>query len=189
MRLHSRIICCSKGVVRGFTLVEVLVVLAILGILTGIMLLQYRLFDSTLLVRNLAYEIGISIREAQTLGIGVRGASGNFSQAHGVHLALGNSYFLFRDSNDNGQYNVGDTILTRYTIERRNAITDLCVGSAPLAGGECGQASLDVLFERPDPDAFFYPSPSASDALITVSSPSGTTRTVGVTATGQVSIQ
>jgi len=189
MRLHSRIICCSKSSTGGFTLVEVLIVLGILGILTGIMLFQYRLFDSQLLVRNLAYEIGITIREAQTLGIGVRGSSGDFSAAHGVHFAPGTEYFLFRDSNDNGRYNAGDTILNRYTIERRNTISNLCVGSAPLAGGECSQSSLDILFERPDPDAFFYPSPSASDAMITVSSPSGTTRTVEVTATGQVSIQ
>lgn len=196
MHSHFRIIFCFKGgktglPVRqaGFTLVEVLGVLAILGILTGIMLFQYRQFDSQLLVRNLAYEIGISIREAQTSGIGVRGASGVFSSAHGVHLEPGTAYFLFRDSDGNGRYNAGDTVLTRYTIERRNAITDLCVGSAPLAGAECGQASLDILFERPDPDAFFYPNPSASDALITVGSSAGTIRTVGITATGQVSIQ
>jgi prepilin-type N-terminal cleavage/methylation domain-containing protein len=189
MRLRSRTISYFRRTSRGFTLVEVLAVIAILGIVTSLMLFQYRQFDSQLLLRNLAYEIALTIREAQTLGIGVRGSGGVFTYSHGVHFATGTAYFLFRDANDNGRYDGTDTILNRYTIERRNTISNLCVGSAPLSGGECNQASLDILFERPDPDAFFYPTPSASDAQITVTSSSGTTRTIDITATGQVSVQ
>lgn len=163
--------------------------LAILGIVTGLMLFQYRQFDSQLLVRNLAYEIALTIREAQTLGIGVRGSAGVFSQAHGVHFAPGTTYFLFRDTNDSGQYDSGDTILNTYTVERKSTISNLCVGSAPLSGSECGRSTLDIMFERPDPDAFFYPSPTASAAQITVRSSTGITRMIDVTATGQVSIQ
>jgi hypothetical protein len=159
-----------------------MIVLAIIGILSTVVLFQYRLFDSQLLLRNLAYEIALTIREAQTLGIGVRGASGTFTAAHGVHLEPGTAYRVFRDDNGNGRYDSGDGTLSTYTIERRNRISDLCVDSV------CGRSSLDVMFLRPDPDARFYP--SGSDARITVASESGSiTRIVTVTATGQVSVQ
>lgn len=165
-----------------------MVVVAIIALISAVIIFQYRLFDSQLLLRNLAYEIALTIREAQTLGIGVRGTGGTFTAAHGIHLAPGNAYFIFRDDNGNGRYDASDATLSTYSIERNNSITNLCVGDAPLSGGECGRSSLDILFLRPDPDARFYP--TGSDAQITVAPASGSnTRTVTISATGQVSVQ
>lgn len=165
----------------GFTLIEMMIVIAIMLILGAVVIFQYRLFDSQLLLRNLAYEIALTVRESQTLGIGVRGTSGVFTAAHGVRFEPGTTYRIFRDDNRNNRYDADETLST-FTIERNNRIADLCVD------GVCGRSSLDIMFQRPDPDARFYP--PGSDAQITVAPQSGSnSRTINVTATGQISVQ
>lgn len=150
--------------------------------ISAVVIFQFRSFDSQLLLRNLAYEIALTIREAQALGIGVRGVGGDFSTAYGAHFEPGTGYLLFRDDNENQEYNEeDDTMLSSYTIGRRNEIVDLCVGST------CDRASLDVMFLRPDPDAIF--NPSGTEAQVIVGSPSGNTRIVRITSTGQIAVE
>ncbi|MDZ4225927.1 MAG: prepilin-type N-terminal cleavage/methylation domain-containing protein, partial [Patescibacteria group bacterium] len=85
---------------RGFTLTELVVVIAIMALLTGVFLTQQRQFDSTTLLRSLAYSVALSVRQAQTYGVSVRAFSGVFSQAHGIHFSTGNlsEYYLFSDT-------------------------------------------------------------------------------------------
>jgi len=148
-------------------------------------LARYKSFNSTILLRDLAYEIALSVREAQVYGISVHGASGLFNYAYGVHFTPGTTYTLFADINDNKQYDPnGAETVSSYAIGQRNQITSTtdCPLTTPLV----------VLFKRPEPDARFYRNDSAlaaSSVCVSVSAPDGNTRTVRIWQTGQISIE
>ncbi|MBI4086785.1 prepilin-type N-terminal cleavage/methylation domain-containing protein [Candidatus Kaiserbacteria bacterium] len=173
---------------RGFSLVELMVVIAIMAVLSAVVLARYKSFNSTILLRNLAYEIALSTREAQMLGISVQAApaaSNPFAHAYGVHFTPGTSYTLFRDLDDDNQYDTGEDVSV-YRIGQGNSITSVC------AGTNCAFVSLDVLFRRPEPDALFYVngSPlSTSSVLIQAGSQDGNMRAVRIYPTGQIAVE
>src|SRR3989344_3825107 len=72
---------------RGFTLIELLVVTAILGIVSTLVLANNTRFGGAVLLENLAYEIGLSVRKAQVYGIAVRRfGETDFSAGYGIHF-------------------------------------------------------------------------------------------------------
>ena len=100
----------------GFTLIEMLVVIAIVGILLTVVLFNYRGVESKSILKNIAYEVALTVREAQSYGLGVKkyvpdggtinASAGIFSQSYGVHVNDGadeaKNIYLFSDANDNG---------------------------------------------------------------------------------------
>ncbi len=178
--------------ISGFTIIEVMVTVAIIAILSAILMYQFRNFDSKLLLRNLTYEIAIALREAQVYGVGVQGTeTSGFQHAYGLHFEIGNptQYLLFRDTNDNGIYNpaVGvtpDERISTYTIGRGNRISGLCDATV------CGKNSLDITFKRPESNAIFAIDGSpfvGTSTTIYVASATGNHRIV-VFDTGQISL-
>lgn len=84
---------------RGFTLVELLVVVSIMVIITTIALLGQTSFNRSLTLTDTAYTIAFSVREAQALGISSRSFASTQNAGYGVHFASGtlNAYSLFAD--------------------------------------------------------------------------------------------
>src|ERR1035437_8584732 len=70
----------------GFTLVELLVVIFIFMIITGITIFSYGKFNSSLSIQNLADDIALSVRRAQGFAIGVRGTGSSFTDGYGIHF-------------------------------------------------------------------------------------------------------
>ncbi len=60
---------------RGITLIELIVVIFIFAVVSSVLLFNYSSFSTNITVKNLAQEIALSIRKAQTLATSVRGAS------------------------------------------------------------------------------------------------------------------
>jgi len=81
---------------KGFTLVELTVVIAILGIVSSIILFNYNNFNAGVSLENLSQEIALTIRKAQVSTIGISGVNvpdgfgGEVRQfpSYGVHLYL-----------------------------------------------------------------------------------------------------
>jgi len=172
---------------RGFSLIELLVSIAIIAIITATILARYSAFNSTVLLKDLAYEVALSIREAQSFGVSVRGVESNFEQVYGVHFVPGTTtYTLFVDTNENNIYNTGEAITT-YNIGNNNKIGAVYTNST-------SRDSLDVVFRRPEPDAEYYVNGSstrvdANHASIEVTAPNGNKHTVLIYPTGQISIE
>lgn len=170
----------------GFSLIELLVSIAILAIITSTILARYTAFNSTVLLKDLAYEVALSLREAQSYGVSVQGDGGQFDRNYGMHFTVGNTYSFFVDRNANLQYDAGEAIST-FTIGNNNFIKGLYVD-----GSTTSLASMDVMFQRPEPDAILFAGSvltTYASATIVVGSPNGAIRTVRVYPTGQLSIE
>ena len=90
----------SREDARGFTLVEMMVVLSIIVIITVITLVGQSSFNRSLVLTDTAYTVAFSIREAQALGISSRAfADGTTNAGYGVRFASApaGSYALFAD--------------------------------------------------------------------------------------------
>ena len=198
----------------GFTLIELMVVSSIMLLITTFILFRQEGFNSSTLLRSLAYSVALSVRQAQVYGVSVRESSsgtGIFAPGFGVYFANGgdadyNHYLMFADANGDGWYDSTEK-LPGFTIGRGNGgdytIKNFC---AHVSGGldECSASgditSLVIYFRRPNPDACFttnaYPGVCALGAAlrydyayVQVRSAAGNdTRTVKVSSTGQISV-
>lgn len=186
-----------KDTNRGFSLIELLVSIGILAIISVIVLANHTRFNGSVLLGSLAYDIGLSVREAQVFGVSVRQYNDDFQLGYGVHFADDSSYSLFADINSDKRYDTGDTIIRTYNLQRGFKMQEFC-GYTAIGGQDCSTDSVDpithlaIVFLRPEPDAFMTsnePATTYSRATITVVSPGGDTRTVEVASTGQISVQ
>ena len=186
---------------KGFTLVELIVSISIITIFGVILLVKHNQFGGSVALNNLAYEVGLAIREAQVFGISVREqAAGEFDYAYGVrfHMSTPTEFISFVDINGNGKYqsasNDPNEVVEVYGITKGNAIADMCVlvGGSPKCHSSGELNAVHVTFLRPEPDANFITSPSyplASEVDIYLRSPKGLEKIVSVNSTGQIVIK
>ena len=201
---------------RGFTLIELLVTTGILVIVTAILLANNREFGGRILLENLAYDVALTIRQAQAYGISVRqfntGGAGSFSVGYGMHFATANpkSYNLFGDVDLDGKWDAGGGLETEedvppspYSIERGYYIGGLC---APAGDPDTCLATypverLDFIFKRPEPDACISADQGSAltgeyqctagleSARIILKSPRGDQVSVVIERSGQISVE
>ncbi len=194
---------------RGFTLIELLVVFAIIGIITGIVFTNQGTFNKTLLLSNTAYDIALSLRSAQTFGLGSRAVGSIANAGYGVHFQTSpsDSFFLFADTHSTAPmpcatpdckpgdhaYTFGsDALIQTYALGNGIIVSDFCatrpgptVACAYANGG--GLTSLDIVFSRPNPDAFITANGSPyTDACLTITSPQGGFRYISVGSSGAI---
>ena len=197
-RKHLRTFFTSLKSGAGFTLIELIVVVGILAVISGITLTSYSKFGGQILLRNLAYDVALSVRQAQVYGISARSFFGSqFTSGHGVYFNLlegNNQFFLYADVDGNNFFtNIATEWIETYAIGRGYTIDRLCVPSG-MASEDCTAAKLDILFKRPEPDAIIRASFGSAfnqydRARIVVRSPQGNRLSIFVETTGQISVQ
>lgn len=196
----------TRNLAPAFTLIELLAVCAIMVLISTLLLANQGKFGGQVLLQNFAYDMALSIRQAQVYGISVQSFGGNFNRTYGVHFSAppSTSYWLFADDKNSGVpgiYDEGERLKNAtYNITRQYVITDLC--RLKKNSEQCGLEGLDILFQRPEPDALISwytgssthecPTAQAGDcadgARIVVLSPRGETMSVKVTSSGQISV-
>ncbi|MDB5265243.1 MAG: putative Type pilus pilin [Parcubacteria group bacterium] len=88
---------------RGFSLLEMVIVLAIIGLITGILLLGENDFNHSIVLTDTAYTIAFTFREAQSRGLSSRVFSNSgtniLNSGYGVHFDRTKpaTYDLFAD--------------------------------------------------------------------------------------------
>jgi type II secretory pathway pseudopilin PulG len=179
----------------GFTVIELMVTITIVVLVTGIVLVQYSSFNSSVLLTSQAYLTAFDLRETQSLAVSVRGQGQSFREEYGLYFNLGqnNQYILFQDNGTTkpAVYDPGEEIAAPNIVDPRFIIADICV----TAGGAqtCGIQDLSITFKRPDFDAVFGRSTGVTnitqaEILFTPQNGSGS-RTVLITQAGQISVQ
>ncbi len=89
---------------KGFSLVEMIVVIAIFTFITGIVLFNYANFSTNVTLQNLTQDVALSIRKAQVYALGIKtgetipGTVGVI-KGYGVHFDVNNpkSFIIFAD--------------------------------------------------------------------------------------------
>lgn len=185
--------------ITGFTLVELMVSLAIFALMTALLVAKYGNFNQGILLNNLAYDIALNIRNAQSYGLNVKSAptasgeyfSNQYNYPYGVHFTSGsNNFILYADVNSDGKFNQGgDVVVSSSTIRKVGTISGLCVGT----GGSCNSSAsvLDISFKRPDPDAIIKANNSSTVykyAEVSLNSTDGSAKKIIVRSTGQIAV-
>jgi len=169
---------------RGLTIIELLVVVSIFVIITGISIFNYSNFNSSISTQNLADDIALTVRRAQGYAIGVRGIMQGFDNRYGVHFTINSDAQLPYNNGSNKSMiffaDIGDDLSHKY-IYNYNENTGQC--GLPVEGDEClevlniksgdeikniyqytngsnlyqmsKEESLDIVFARPNPEPFF----------------------------------
>ena len=168
---------------KGFTIVELVVSIAIFALMTALVVSRYGSFNQNTLLTNMAYDLALTVRTAQTYGLSVKSAdatSNNFAAAYGVHFDLKSptTFTLFIDENKNGFYDPAspgspsgsDQSISTYTITQGASILNICLGSQysdclstnpyvaqhVLNASAMSSDAIDITYRRPNPDAYFY---------------------------------
>lgn len=150
---------------RGFTLIELLVTITIASLITGIIMVRYSAFDSSVLLKNQTYEIALDLRETQVLGISVRGLGQDFEGNYGIYFnasASPQQYQLFRDNDQNGIFDPTYAVGNPYSLDSRFRINSI------HSDVNCSSPELDwatVVFRRPNFDAILNSSSGTPAAV------------------------
>lgn len=179
----------------GYTLIELLIVTGIFIIISSVVLANNARFGGKITLENFAYDVALSIRQSQVYSIAVQRVGANdYGSAYGMHFDTGSAstYELFADSAIvNGLYDPGE-LLQSTTMNGGYRVSSLCVRVVGALVETCGLSRLDIIFKRPEPDAYIRANASATlneAGRIIISSPRGETADIVVEATGQISIQ
>jgi len=178
----------------GFTLVELLVSVSIFALMTALLVSKYGTFNQGILLTNLAYDVALTLRTAQSYGLNVKSASptGNeFNLPYGVHFSKKSplQILFFSDGNQNGTYDNGEYTISTYNIKRGSRVKDVCASNGHSQCTNSGD-TLDIVFRRPDPTAFIKQGNNSHDvrAEILLESSDGGRKKVIVNKTGQIAV-
>lgn len=125
---------------KGFTLVELLVAITIFGVITTIVVVNFRTGQKQDFLDLSADKLVNNIKRAQTAAITGELVGGEVpAGGFGLHFASGeNFYIYFADEDMSHNYN-GDLILAEYNLEQ-NVLLD---------------SDLDIVFDPPLPTVYF----------------------------------
>ncbi len=188
---------------RGFTVIEILVVAGIITVVSSLVFANNSRFGGQVLLRNLAYDIALSVRQAQVFGISVQrfDPTNTYAPAYGIHFSASSptGYLLFADVLDpqNGTYECPDAgtanceLIQSTTIQSGYRVSTLC--ATPAGEAEvCDLDDLDISFQRPEPDAHIRANGDPAlheSARIELVSPRGDLKSVRVEVNGQISVE
>jgi len=180
---------------KGFTLIEVMIVIAIIGILSAIFILNYQSFRRQLALKRSAVKLAQDIRRVQEMAMAaeecLKCGGGVPSRGYGIYLRkvppskIHTSYILFANEKDTDEnyfyYDQGeDTTIEVISLEPGVKIKNI------------NFPHLNIVFTPPDPTVFIGKEGEDEDlAIITISliEDDDKTETIEVNKAGLVSVK
>lgn len=170
---------------KGMTLIELVIVLSIFSILTGVVLFNYGDFSSSLTMQNLADDIALTIRRAQSYAIGVRGSSGEFEKGFGVNFSVRDanisnedfktysssqkSFIFYTEDTSGGRYyfefegedscgissDPSYSCLEKLSIKTADYISNIKIKKSDKPENLTEDEQINIFFIRPNPEPKF----------------------------------
>ncbi|MCX6715956.1 MAG: prepilin-type N-terminal cleavage/methylation domain-containing protein [Candidatus Taylorbacteria bacterium] len=204
-----------KAMNRGFTVVELLVSLAIFVAMTSVIVAKFGTFNQSTLLTDTAYDVALIVRLAQSYGLSVKSAtqigSGNFSYPYGVDFNIfsatscgsassnATTLVLFADYDGatDDMCDSNDVSIRPYLLVRGAYLSGLCVGADTTACYNGGSVTrINVSYQRPNPEAKICATKNGGSVVCnyayaeaTISGSDGSTRTIVMRQNGQISVK
>lgn len=162
----------AKPCQMGFTMVEMMVVLTIFTIMTGVVMANLPLFRDRSALGLVAEEVALTIRQSQVYGGATKSFSSGFP-SFGTYFdgGVSNSFIVFGDSKTTGALNKYDTspacgAANTECLEQFN-LTGVKIIGLYGCSPNCSLLTspnnvFSVLFVRPEPEAKFFDSNGVS---------------------------
>ena len=169
---------------KGFSLVELMVVTAIIGLVSVLTLTGYKTSDQRLALERSTHKLAQDLRRVQEMAVSAKEFEGDVPEGYGILFDLDDTdqYLIFADFDGNQRFDIfGDEIVEIVSLENKIQLSTL----DPVAVDN----SLTVVFVPPDPSVAF--SPDNNTALITLEAEVtfSVQKTVQVNKAGLISIE
>jgi len=152
--------------IRGFTLVEMMVVISIVSVLTLSFFINFRGGEEEFALKRSIHQLALDIRGVQGKSTATQEFKGAFQGGYGIYLTDNEeNYILFVDCDGNGYFSGASLVCSdcmadpciaeQYseTVETISLETGVYLSDVtPNTDG-----SLSILFTPPDPTVTFYP--------------------------------
>lgn len=192
---------CGASATRGFTLIELIVVISIFSIISSIVLFRASDFNRKIAIQNLAQDIALTIKQAQVYASSGKtsGFFGSNPPSYGVYFQLSTptafNYFANYDglssynSTNCGGAQSGSECLENININGGN-VTEICFDNKT----SCSAQDVQILFVRPFPSAIIKDGSGVSiysNVSIKITNPQNANsfKNVKVFSTGQISVE
>ena len=140
----------KKG--AGFTLTELLTVIAIISIISVLVLPNYRAGERSFALQRSAHKVSQDLRRVQEMAMSAKecpvdkcgGPPAIVPSRYGIEFGKDRDYYIFfADLNDNGKYETSDREVERITFEKGVKIQELFTPDSKI--------TVWVAFKPPDP--------------------------------------
>ncbi len=169
--------------INAFTLVELMVVIALISLFSILTMANYRSGDSQLKLQRSSYKLAQDIGRAEEMAISAKSFQGIIPGGYGIYFNLiqPNQYILFADKDGGKDYDVGEAVET-FNFENTVSLQAL----VPSAGN-----SLAIIFSPPDPTISFSPDSAVVSVTIKATGLTmpGSQKTIQVNKVGLISVQ
>ena len=162
----------------GFTLVELIVTVAVMAIILAVMLANYNAGGADFRVENQTRQVMALLRKAEAFANASKKFNSQLPSGYGVNLEVNKNPVLFANFDGNKIYDAG---------------VDGAVETLPLSAGlKIGQVApigvLNIFYEPPKRDIYIN-GVSVGGASVTIAdAQSSATRVLNITSHGQISI-
>ncbi|MFH0852050.1 MAG: GspH/FimT family pseudopilin [bacterium] len=162
---------------RGFTIFEMLVVLAIIIVITSLALANYRQGQKNYSLLQAAQKLAVDLRQAQGMAVTGTTTSGQPLGGYGIYIQDSANYLLFLNTT------AADVNGCPATSERLSVKT-----IALPAGVTMATAGTSAFFAPPEPRSCFNNTSALQEIYFTLTQ-GGNTKTVKVIKNGSIEIQ
>ncbi len=200
---------------KGFTITELLIVITIISIVSGLAVFNYQNFKEETIISNDAHKIIFALREARLFAVvgkevqdGDLNLTDRFNRGYGVHFSSRSNhnrdrfFVSFVDIDDDGEYSGDidcehDECLEVLSLDGGNKVDSICRLKLDDSV-ECESletTSVSIVFSRPIGENklnFNVDDSSLGDykgAVINIKSPGGVERSIIIKDTGVFSIE
>lgn len=171
----------------GFTLIEALLVISIIGILSAIVIPNYQGASRQLALERSAHKLAQDIRSAGEMAMSARElAGGEVTAGYGIYTSTASSvtsYILYADRQATKDEKYTDSSEDVETISLEK---DVQIKSVEVQG--VSQSSLSLNFRPPSPTVKFSPSGSVATITLYLPKDPSRTKTIRVNIAGLVDI-
>jgi len=165
---------------KGFTLVELMVVVSIISLLSVVVFANYRAGEKQFALQRSAHKLAQDIRRAQNMSMATQEFQGAVPGGYGIYFNITTStqYILFADLNGSKTYDSSNEKVQTLEFEKRVSIIILSPGSP-----------LNIFFFPPDPTVLISGNPAINSASITLNFEGGSGKTIKVNKAGLIEIE